>query len=140
MEKPDLMPYAKDVLGVETRRKGPDGKKNLWRAVAEVKADCKAAQARLRQALPADDTGSSSSREGIAAAEQSTATAHNIEDIAGASVDQAPATESISDKLKRAAAKQRKPKAKGQQSLDAWILSRGETVHASYQDEDALPP
>ena len=49
MHKAELMVYAKDVLGVETRRVGPDGNKNLWRTVAEVKKDCKAAQAKLCQ-------------------------------------------------------------------------------------------
>ena len=49
MEKPELMAYAKDVLGVETRRGGVNGKKNLWRTVSDVKNDCKKVQARLGQ-------------------------------------------------------------------------------------------
>ena len=49
MEKAELMAYAKDVLGVETRRAGLDGKKNLWRKVSEVKQECKAAHAKLSE-------------------------------------------------------------------------------------------
>ena len=45
MRKAELMEYAK-TLGVETRREGQDGKKNLWRPVPDVKRDCKEAQAR----------------------------------------------------------------------------------------------
>ena len=44
-----LMQFAKDVLGVETREAGPDGKKNRWRKVECVKEDCRAEQNRLRQ-------------------------------------------------------------------------------------------
>ena len=135
MEKPELMPYAKDVLGVETRREGPDGKKNLWRPVADVRKDCKAEQTRVRQALPAENAGSSSSHEGIAAAEQSTAEA---------SVDQAPAAEIISDKRKSAAGKQRKPTTKGQQSLNAWTkaahrIPQDPLEAASETQKHALP-
>ena len=46
MKKSELMQYAKNILGVETRRVGPDGNKNLFRAVEDVKHDCKAAQER----------------------------------------------------------------------------------------------
>ena len=42
MRKAELMEYAK-TLGVETRREGQDGKKNLWRPVPDVKRDCKEA-------------------------------------------------------------------------------------------------
>ena len=45
MRKAELMEYVK-TLGVETRREGEDGKKNLWRPVPDVKTDCKEAQAR----------------------------------------------------------------------------------------------
>ena len=45
MRKAELMEYAK-TPGVETRREGQDGKKNLWRPVLDVKRDCKEAQAR----------------------------------------------------------------------------------------------
>ena len=50
MKKDELMQFAKDVLGVETREAGPDGKKNRWRKVERVKADCRAEQNRLCQA------------------------------------------------------------------------------------------
>ena len=48
MKKDDLMRYARE-LGVETRQAGPNGKNKNWRAVGDVKKDCKAAQARLCQ-------------------------------------------------------------------------------------------
>ena len=51
MKKDDLMRYVKRVLGVELRNAGPDGKKNRYRAVEDVKQDCKAVQARLCQPL-----------------------------------------------------------------------------------------
>ena len=69
MKKYDLMRYANNVLGVETRQAGPDGKKNRYRAVEDVKQDCKAAQARLCQPpqenepLEAPAEANSSSRE-----------------------------------------------------------------------------
>ena len=37
MNKEDLMRYAKSVLGVEVRQAGPDGKKNRYRSVDDVK-------------------------------------------------------------------------------------------------------
>ena len=49
MNKPELMIFARDILGVETRQVGSDGKKRRYRAVPDVKQDCKAAQARLCQ-------------------------------------------------------------------------------------------
>ena len=49
MEKSELMVYAKDVLGVETRRASARGKTNTWRSVSDVRNDCKAAQAKLGQ-------------------------------------------------------------------------------------------
>ena len=48
MRRADLMRYACS-LGVETRRQGPDGKKNLWRPVEEVRAECRERQAATRQ-------------------------------------------------------------------------------------------
>ena len=51
MKRVELMQFAKDVLGVETREAGPDGKKNRWRQVERVKEDCRAEQNRLRQAV-----------------------------------------------------------------------------------------
>ena len=68
MNKAELMLYAKNIPGVETRRVGPGGKKNLHRAVPDVKQDCKAAQSRLcqasqeNQASGADAEASSNSR------------------------------------------------------------------------------
>ena len=41
MRKEELMKYAKDVLGIETRHIGADGKKNRWRSVPEVRRECK---------------------------------------------------------------------------------------------------
>ena len=52
MEKVELRKYAKHVLGVETRRRGGDGKKNFLRLVEGVRRGCKAAQPRQRQASP----------------------------------------------------------------------------------------
>ena len=49
MNKEELMHYAKSALDVEIRQAGPDGKKNRYRAVDDVKKDCKAVQARLCQ-------------------------------------------------------------------------------------------
>ena len=49
MNKAELMKYAEDILGVETPQVGPDGNKNLYLAVSDVRQDCKAAQARLCQ-------------------------------------------------------------------------------------------
>ena len=49
MKRDELMRYAKNVLGVETRTVGPNGKKTNYRAVEDVKRDCKAVQARLCQ-------------------------------------------------------------------------------------------
>ncbi len=54
MNQAKLMKYAKDILGVETRRVGPDGKKTFYRLVSDVRQDCKAAQARLCQ-LPQEN-------------------------------------------------------------------------------------
>ena len=48
LKNDDLMGYAKE-LGVETRQAGPNGEKTHWRAVVDVKKDCKAAQAWLCQ-------------------------------------------------------------------------------------------
>ena len=39
MRKTELMEYAKG-LGVETRRRGPDGKNNLYRSVEDVRRHC----------------------------------------------------------------------------------------------------
>ena len=39
MRKLELMKYAVGI-GVETRRRGPDGKKNLYRPVEEVRREC----------------------------------------------------------------------------------------------------
>ena len=52
MKKVELMKYAKNVLGVETRRRGDDGKENLFRLVEDARQDCKAVQPRQRQASP----------------------------------------------------------------------------------------
>ena len=49
MRKDELMPYARDVLGIETRKMGRDGKKNLWHTLIEVRGDCKNKEARLCQ-------------------------------------------------------------------------------------------
>ena len=56
MNKVELMKYANDMLGVHTRRAGPDGKTNLYRAVSDVKHDCKAVQSRLCQASQENQT------------------------------------------------------------------------------------
>ena len=37
MKKDELMRYAKNILAVEVREAGPDGKKNRWRSVDDVK-------------------------------------------------------------------------------------------------------
>jgi hypothetical protein len=55
MNKEDLMRYAKNILGVEVRQAGPDGKKNRWRSVNDVKKDCKEVQATLLQSLQDND-------------------------------------------------------------------------------------
>ena len=55
------MKYAADVLGVETRKMGSGGKKNLWRSVDEVRQDCKEQEARLCPS-PHASAGSSSSQ------------------------------------------------------------------------------
>ena len=39
MRKPELMGYAAG-LGVNIRRRGPDGKKNVYRSMEEVRRDC----------------------------------------------------------------------------------------------------
>jgi len=52
MKKDDLMKFAKSVLGVEVRQAGPDGKKTLFRRVAEVKEDCKKVQAAFPPVFP----------------------------------------------------------------------------------------
>jgi len=62
MRKAELMKFAADVLGVATRRVGPDGKNNLWRSVEEVRRDCKEKEARLCQS-PHASAGSSTSHQ-----------------------------------------------------------------------------
>ena len=70
MKKDELRRYAKE-LGVEIRQGGPTGKKNDWRAVDDVKKDCKTVQARLCQPpqengpLEASAGASPSSREAL---------------------------------------------------------------------------
>ena len=62
MKKDDVMHYAKQVLGVEVRQAGHDGETHRYRAVEDVKKECKAVQARLCQ-RPHENVPSSSSRE-----------------------------------------------------------------------------
>ena len=118
MEKPELMAYAKDVLGVETRRVVSDGKKSLWRKVAEVKQDCKAAQARLCQPEaennPRLSSASSSGHTLPAYAGGAAATVPNVNENAKPVVDKPMAAEqkavqakaidqSLGDKLRKSA-------------------------------------
>ena len=119
MDKPELMAYAKDVLGVETRRSGSDGKKTLWRAVADVKQDCKAAQARLCQPEAENNPGPSSSSHMLTAcAGEATATVPNVDENAKAVVDKPTAAQqkavrakaveqSLGDKLRESASEDR---------------------------------
>jgi len=58
MRKADLMKYACSV-GVETRRQGRDGKKNVWRSMVEVRAECRERQAALRERPKAASPGTS---------------------------------------------------------------------------------
>ena len=60
MRKAELMMYAKDVLGIETRKIGAGGKNNLWRSVAEVRRECKEKEARLCQSPHAPGLAESS--------------------------------------------------------------------------------
>ena len=119
MEKPELMAYAKDVLGVETRRVGSNGKKTLWRKVGEVNQDCKAAQARLCQPQAENDStpGSASSLPttgSVSSSSSHTMPAPNVDETAKPVVDEPMAAEqkavqakaidqSLGDKLRKSA-------------------------------------
>ena len=60
MRKAELMMYAKDVLGIETRKIGAGGQKNLWRSIEEVWRECKEKEARLCQSPHAPGLAQSS--------------------------------------------------------------------------------
>jgi hypothetical protein len=122
MEKAELMAYAKDVLGVETRRMGSDGKKNLWRKVVEVNRDCKAAQAKLCQSQaennPTPGSASSLPATGSASSSPPTMPAPNVDETGKPVVDKPMAAEqkavqakaidqSLGDKLRKSASENR---------------------------------